>query len=195
MFLMIVFRENASIIWKEFEKLGFQTSGLVLKIIFQHSLQFSSFPSLLPRSISSHIITTYRFPSHPNFSFEKLYSGLRFSTWMFVNTPSSLTLVLSEKGCNIYPGKVTNTPCFRIGHIGHLYAKGPSFLLFSYHFFIHSFCRYVPVSGRNKGGAEVFFMSKISKESDDFIPAKWTSPFPCHLLRTFNLLSFLNCEP
>eukprot|EP00008_Paramoeba_atlantica_P006410 CAMPEP_0201497520 /NCGR_PEP_ID=MMETSP0151_2-20130828/66103_1 /ASSEMBLY_ACC=CAM_ASM_000257 /TAXON_ID=200890 /ORGANISM="Paramoeba atlantica, Strain 621/1 / CCAP 1560/9" /LENGTH=385 /DNA_ID=CAMNT_0047888285 /DNA_START=36 /DNA_END=1193 /DNA_ORIENTATION=- len=54
---------------------------------------------------TGHIITTYLLPDHPHFTFEKFYSGL------------------SEKGCNIYPGKITKTPCFRVGHIGHLFPQ------------------------------------------------------------------------
>eukprot|EP00009_Paramoeba_aestuarina_P004689 CAMPEP_0201520754 /NCGR_PEP_ID=MMETSP0161_2-20130828/12476_1 /ASSEMBLY_ACC=CAM_ASM_000251 /TAXON_ID=180227 /ORGANISM="Neoparamoeba aestuarina, Strain SoJaBio B1-5/56/2" /LENGTH=390 /DNA_ID=CAMNT_0047919233 /DNA_START=116 /DNA_END=1288 /DNA_ORIENTATION=- len=79
------YRKNAEVVWKEFSDMGFKR--------------------LLPAEISSHFITTYLFPNHPNFSFEKFYSSL------------------SEKGCNIYPGKVTQTPCFRIGHIGQLFPK------------------------------------------------------------------------
>ncbi|MDX2076811.1 MAG: 2-aminoethylphosphonate--pyruvate transaminase [bacterium] len=48
------------------------------------------------------IITTYRYPDHPNFDFEKFYTGL------------------NERGFVIYPGKLTDAPCFRIGNIGRL---------------------------------------------------------------------------
>jgi 2-aminoethylphosphonate-pyruvate transaminase len=50
----------------------------------------------------SYIITTYRYPSDPEFRFEELYSRL------------------SERGFVIYPGKVSQEACFRIGTIGRL---------------------------------------------------------------------------
>jgi len=49
-----------------------------------------------------YIITSFRYPTHPNFKFPEFYERL------------------NEKGYVIYPGKVTNADCFRIGHIGRL---------------------------------------------------------------------------
>jgi 2-aminoethylphosphonate-pyruvate transaminase len=49
-----------------------------------------------------YIITSFRYPTHPNFKFAEFYERL------------------NEKGYVIYPGKVTNADCFRIGHIGRL---------------------------------------------------------------------------
>lgn len=49
------------------------------------------------------IITAFRYPDHPRFRFEEFYRRL------------------NEKGFVIYPGKVSNTDCFRIGNIGHLF--------------------------------------------------------------------------
>lgn len=49
-----------------------------------------------------YIITSFLYPDHPNFEFRKFYQ------------------LLSEKGCVIYPGKLSHTDCFRIGHIGRL---------------------------------------------------------------------------
>ncbi len=51
----------------------------------------------------SNIITTYRYPNHPNFDFAQFYAGL------------------NQRGFVIYPGKLTTEPCFRIGNIGRLY--------------------------------------------------------------------------
>ncbi|HBY62414.1 MAG TPA: 2-aminoethylphosphonate:pyruvate aminotransferase [Solibacterales bacterium] len=48
------------------------------------------------------IITSYRYPDSPDFDFERFYSAL------------------SERGCAIYPGKVSDAACFRIGTVGHL---------------------------------------------------------------------------
>jgi 2-aminoethylphosphonate-pyruvate transaminase len=57
-------------------------------------------PYLAPED-QSPIITTYRYPS-PDFQFHKFYSQL------------------SDRGFVIYPGKLTQEPCFRIGTIGRL---------------------------------------------------------------------------
>lgn len=58
------------------------------------------FQTLLPKSNHSPIITTFLSPSHPDFDFKQFY------------------LKLKEKGFVIYPGKVTDQNCFRIGNIG-----------------------------------------------------------------------------
>jgi 2-aminoethylphosphonate-pyruvate transaminase len=59
-------------------------------------------PYLAPEHLSS-IITTFRYPQDPRFSFEEFYQRL------------------SELGFVIYPGKLTEEPCFRIGTIGQLF--------------------------------------------------------------------------
>ncbi len=51
----------------------------------------------------SYIITSFRYPDHPNFDFERFYK------------------LLSDKGFVIYPGKVSDAACFRIGTIGRLF--------------------------------------------------------------------------
>jgi 2-aminoethylphosphonate-pyruvate transaminase len=50
----------------------------------------------------SFVITTYRYPANPDFRFEEFYSRL------------------SEMGFVIYPGKLSQEACFRIGTIGRL---------------------------------------------------------------------------
>jgi 2-aminoethylphosphonate-pyruvate transaminase len=57
---------------------------------------------LAPEHQSS-IITSFLFPAHPRFDFKQFYRRL------------------SEQGFVIYPGKVSNANCFRIGVIGHLF--------------------------------------------------------------------------
>lgn len=52
-----------------------------------------------------YIITSFRFPQHPAFDFEDLYNRL------------------SQRGCVIYPGKVTDADCFRIGTIGRIFPE------------------------------------------------------------------------
>lgn len=50
----------------------------------------------------SYIITTFFYPDHPNFDFDRFYQ------------------LLSEQGFIIYPGKLTEADCFRLGNIGRL---------------------------------------------------------------------------
>ena len=61
-------------------------------------------PFLAPQ-YQSHIITTFRYVSHPKFSFTEFYQRL------------------SHKGYVIYPGKLSDSDCFRIGTIGHIFPK------------------------------------------------------------------------
>ena len=51
------------------------------------------------------IISSFKYPASPNWDFEVFYNKL------------------AENDFLIYPGKVTNADCFRIGHIGHIYEK------------------------------------------------------------------------
>lgn len=51
----------------------------------------------------SYIITAFRYPTHPNFEFNRFYQ------------------LLNHKGFTIYPGKVSQADCFRIGHIGRIF--------------------------------------------------------------------------
>ncbi len=61
------------------------------------------FVEYLPRELQGHIITSFRYPEHPNFEFEAFYQRL------------------NDKGYVIYPGKVSNADCFRIGTIGRVF--------------------------------------------------------------------------
>jgi 2-aminoethylphosphonate-pyruvate transaminase len=49
------------------------------------------------------IITSFRYPNHPNFEFTRFYEAL------------------SARDFVIYPGKVSDADCFRIGHIGRIF--------------------------------------------------------------------------
>jgi 2-aminoethylphosphonate-pyruvate transaminase len=60
------------------------------------------FEPYLSQEDQSCIITTFRYPADPGFSFEDFYSRL------------------SELGFVIYPGKLSQAPCFRIGTVGRL---------------------------------------------------------------------------
>jgi len=63
------------------------------------------FDAYLAPEHQSHFITSFRFPAHPRFDF-----------WSFYRR-------LSELGFVIYPGKVNNADCFRIGTIGHIFPQ------------------------------------------------------------------------
>jgi 2-aminoethylphosphonate-pyruvate transaminase len=61
------------------------------------------FDTYLPPQDQSHIITSFRYLDHPRFDFESFYARL------------------NEKGFVIYPGKVSDANCFRIGTIGRIF--------------------------------------------------------------------------
>lgn len=63
------------------------------------------FEEYLPEKLQSYIITSFRYPEVPEFSFEEFYK------------------LLNEKGYVIYPGKVSDGNCFRIGHIGRIFRE------------------------------------------------------------------------
>ncbi len=69
------------------------------------------FKPYVPAQYRGHTITSFYYPESPNFSFRLFYEKL------------------SEKGCVIYPGKLTHANCFRIGHIGRLDAGDVQALL------------------------------------------------------------------
>ncbi len=60
------------------------------------------FNEFLPPDLQGYIITSFRYPPHSNFKFTEFYERL------------------NHKGYVIYPGKVSNADCFRIGHVGRL---------------------------------------------------------------------------
>ena len=66
------------------------------------AMQAMGFKPYLDESLRGYIITSFYYPDHPNFNFKEFYERL------------------SDKGHVIYPGKLTNADCFRIGHIGRL---------------------------------------------------------------------------
>lgn len=61
------------------------------------------FVEYLPRLLQGNIITSFRYPEHPKFSFEEFYRRL------------------NDRNYVIYPGKVSNADCFRIGNIGRIF--------------------------------------------------------------------------
>jgi len=63
------------------------------------------FDAYLAPEHQSHIITSFRFPAHSRFDFPAFYRRL------------------SDLGFVIYPGKVSNAECLRIGTIGHIFPQ------------------------------------------------------------------------
>ncbi|MFQ5854143.1 MAG: 2-aminoethylphosphonate--pyruvate transaminase [Anaerolineae bacterium] len=61
------------------------------------------FQEYLKPEDQGYIITSFRYPCHPNFNFDGFYERL------------------NEKGYVIYPGKVSEADCFRIGSIGRIF--------------------------------------------------------------------------
>ena len=79
--------------------------------IVKDGMKEMGFKELLKESDQGYIITSFFFPDDPNFQFEEFYSRL------------------SDKGQVIYPGKVSQASCFRIGNIGQLYPNDMETLL------------------------------------------------------------------
>ena len=68
------------------------------------------FTEYVPENLQGHIITSFLYPTD-DFDFNEFYDRL------------------NNKGFVIYPGKVTQANCFRIGHIGHLFPEDTKVLL------------------------------------------------------------------
>jgi 2-aminoethylphosphonate-pyruvate transaminase len=67
-------------------------------------MRMLGFTEYLRPEDQGYIITSFRYPDHPNFDFNRFYE------------------TLNEKGFVIYPGKVSDAACFRIGTIGRIRA-------------------------------------------------------------------------
>ena len=80
------------------------------KILVQGMRELGFEPYLSPQH-QSHIITSFHYLGHPNFDFKHFYRHL------------------SDKGYVIYPGKLSDSDCFRIGTIGHIFSKDVRALL------------------------------------------------------------------
>jgi len=74
-------------------------------------MQALGFKAYLKPENQGYIITSFYYPSHPNFDFRTFYE------------------LLSEKGFLIYPGKLSHADCFRIGHVGRLDASNVKSLM------------------------------------------------------------------
>jgi 2-aminoethylphosphonate-pyruvate transaminase len=69
------------------------------------------FREYLPPEMQGHIITSFRYSDDRRFDFETFYDKL------------------NDRGFVIYPGKVTNADCFRIGHVGRIFPADVQALL------------------------------------------------------------------
>jgi 2-aminoethylphosphonate-pyruvate transaminase len=69
------------------------------------------FRAYVPREHASPIISTFFYPRHPRFDFRDFYRRL------------------SARGFLIYPGKLTQADCFRLGNIGRLFPSDMDALL------------------------------------------------------------------
>lgn len=74
-------------------------------VITLSAMEAMGFKPYLHAERRGYIITSFYYPSHPNFDFRKFYE------------------LLSAKGFLIYPGKLSHADCFRIGHVGRLGAS------------------------------------------------------------------------
>ncbi len=63
------------------------------------------FNCLLPFNLHSPFITSFYFPNYKNYDFRRFYNALK------------------ERGFVIYPGKVSDADCFRVGNIGEVYEQ------------------------------------------------------------------------
>jgi 2-aminoethylphosphonate-pyruvate transaminase len=73
--------------------------------VLQEGMNALGFELYLPVEMQGYIISSYRYPTDANWNFERFYT------------------LLSDKGFAIYPGKVSNADCFRIGHIGRIFPE------------------------------------------------------------------------
>jgi len=69
------------------------------------------FQEYLDPERQGYIITSFRYPQHPNFDFDEFYNRL------------------NDGGFVIYPGKVSDAACFRIGNIGRIFESDVQALL------------------------------------------------------------------
>jgi len=79
--------------------------------VILHGMRELGFKEYLKPEVQGHIITCFRYPTDLNFHFETFYSKI------------------NDKGHVIYPGKLSNADCFRIGNIGRLFENDMKALL------------------------------------------------------------------
>jgi 2-aminoethylphosphonate-pyruvate transaminase len=77
----------------------------------KHGMSELGFQAYVPERLRGNIITSFRYPTDARFDFSEFYNRL------------------IEKGFVIYPGKVSDADCFRIGTIGRLFPTDVTALL------------------------------------------------------------------
>jgi 2-aminoethylphosphonate-pyruvate transaminase len=77
----------------------------------RRGMEALGFRAYVPSERSSPIISTFLYPAHPRFDFQDFYRRL------------------SARGFLIYPGKLTQADCFRLGNIGRLFLADMQALL------------------------------------------------------------------
>ena len=70
--------------------------------VCREGMRAMGFKEYLTEEDQGYIITSYLYPESSSFDFQKFYD------------------LLNERSYVIYPGKVSDAPCFRLGHIGRL---------------------------------------------------------------------------
>jgi 2-aminoethylphosphonate-pyruvate transaminase len=73
--------------------------------LLRDGMEALGFSVFLDPAVQSYIITSFYYPEHPAFDFNRFYSAL------------------SGRGFVIYPGKLSQATCFRMGNIGQLFAE------------------------------------------------------------------------
>lgn len=74
-------------------------------------MQKLGFDVFLDPAVQGYIITSFHYPNHPDFDFEVFYNKL------------------SDRGFVIYPGKLSQADCFRLGNIGQIFKADIEHLL------------------------------------------------------------------
>jgi 2-aminoethylphosphonate-pyruvate transaminase len=100
---LLAFREALDELEKEGGINGRAERYSVNNAILVGEMKELGFEPYLTANMRSYITTSFLFPDHPGFSFDRFYS------------------MLNEKGFIIHPEKITKANCFNIGNIGHLY--------------------------------------------------------------------------
>lgn len=100
---LLAFREALNELEKEGGVNGRAERYSVNNALLAGEMKELGFELYLSAPLRSYIITSFLYPSHPEFSFETFYSKL------------------NDQGFVIYPGKLSKVDCFRIGNIGQLY--------------------------------------------------------------------------
>lgn len=132
--VLLAFREAL----EELEKEGsIEARGIRYKkcnnVLLEGMNKLGFVPYLKPEN-RGYIITTFYYPERPLFDFEKFYT------------------LLNNKGFVIYPGKITQANCFRIGNIGKLTTESITNLLLAIEEVLKEMDIYPLLSANNESG-------------------------------------------